>query len=896
MRRTLTFPLALAMAAIALAALGALGAPAQTQAQPPDESPCVPVFNKTVSPATVTLGDAVTIALYARAVCPTQAVTRHIVLVLDASGSMTGTPRAALIAGASRFVRDLDLPGNPGIRLGVVDFNDVARQLSPLTNDEGQVLDAIAQVGATGQTRIDLALLEALRVLRMGRGGANDILETLVLLTDGGNNAGCDAVRVAAAQVRGQGTLLLAIGLGADRDEACLRQVVGGPLDYFDAPSPAALEVVFQRVGDRILHVGLTRMIIKDTLPGYMQYVPESANPRQSAPDQPTDWLQWEPVWVPAEGLTFTFRAWPTSTGVLPTNLEAWGQLTDLYGRSRAWSFGVPSVEVIGDVATPATPGQSPCTVDAAMRAEPARVRVGEVVTVSHHVRVSCPHLPLSLVLVLDGSGFMLDQPHQRMVDAMQDLVRSLDLPGNPGTRIGVVEFNSAATTLAPLTNDRQAVLDAIARAGATDGSRIDRGILEAARLLRQGRQPGETDITEAVVVVSKGYADAGCGPVTMAAEQLRDQGILVMAVADCPNCDETCLEIAASPAYYFHLANMTAVREAVMRMQGRSPSVLARLVVSGLLSPDVTYVPGSASPTVSVDPFGGRAFAWSQLYVPLGDLTYTLQVRPTRGGTLATHEEASGQLTDWVDRVLAFRFAVPTIEVVDPNAPTATMTQTATPASTMSPDLPTPTPTAWSLCLPIAVRIRCVPRPVDLAVVLDTSPSMSEPVAAVARTKLEVGKQDALAVVRQLDLTKSRVAVIVAGSAAVTVHPLTGDLAEVERTIGGAALGNGSRLDLGLEAARAELLGAHRDAGRVPYILAVTDGRVDDPTFVIEAGDRVKVAGITLAVLAVGDDADVALLARVANAAQWVFRLPEEILLRLRGIACPPCTRGWTC
>jgi hypothetical protein len=79
-----------------------------------------------------------------------------------------------------------------------------------------------------------------------------------------------------------------------------------------------------------------------------MEYVPDSASPPQTAPDEPDRWLRWEDFFVPTGGATYTFKVKPFKTGSVPVNVEATGELTDNKGHSKSWLFDVPHVMVLG--------------------------------------------------------------------------------------------------------------------------------------------------------------------------------------------------------------------------------------------------------------------------------------------------------------------------------------------------------------------------------------------------------------------------------------------------------------------------------------------------------------------------------------------------------------------
>ena len=192
MRRFLTIAVAVAVLfGLGLALAPLLPANAAPQAAVPqqrgEESTCVPESNKVAYPNVLLLGEETNITLTVRALCAPEAFPLHIVLVLDASGSMAGQKNQELKAAVKQMVRQLDLGNRPLIQMGIVEFNTTANTLCQLTNDAGRLSSCANKVSANGGTAIDLGIREGLKVLTRGRPrDRSDVREIMVVLSDGG--------------------------------------------------------------------------------------------------------------------------------------------------------------------------------------------------------------------------------------------------------------------------------------------------------------------------------------------------------------------------------------------------------------------------------------------------------------------------------------------------------------------------------------------------------------------------------------------------------------------------------------------------------------------------------------------------------------------------------------
>jgi Ca-activated chloride channel homolog len=196
---------------------------------------------------------------------------REIMLAIDCSGSMATED----MGGASRLevvqiVAGHFIDRRQGDQIGLILFGTRPYLQTPLTTDIStvhQFLDE-AVVGIAGtQTAIGDAIGLAIKELRRRErtSGAPMRQSVLILLTDGGNDAGLIPPLEAARLAAQTGLRIFTIGVGAteeqslfgltvgnsDLDEGLLKKIAsitGG--EYFRASDPQALQAVYRRINE----------------------------------------------------------------------------------------------------------------------------------------------------------------------------------------------------------------------------------------------------------------------------------------------------------------------------------------------------------------------------------------------------------------------------------------------------------------------------------------------------------------------------------------------------------------------------------------------------------------------------------------------------------------------
>jgi uncharacterized protein YegL len=276
---------------------------------------CVVAVDHLAAPPVLLKGEEVELQIFIRPTC-TFTDSQHIVLVLDASGSMSGRPNLALKVAANTLLRQMDLVNHPERRIAVVAFNDFIRVSCPLTNDVDEATRCIQRVGANRGTRIDLGIDEGQKLLVDGRSrspGAH-IREFMLVLSDGANNRGCAPVTQSADAAKQSGAILGTICLGSGCDQTCMMRVATEPRFYALAPSQGALEPVFLRSFATFSEIALAKWRLTYHLSDKVDLVLDSTTPAADV-DNDQKRVIWEGTHMSSAGFTATLRVKPLVAG-----------------------------------------------------------------------------------------------------------------------------------------------------------------------------------------------------------------------------------------------------------------------------------------------------------------------------------------------------------------------------------------------------------------------------------------------------------------------------------------------------------------------------------------------------------------------------------------------------
>lgn len=565
-----------------------------------------------------------------------------------------------------------------------------------------------------------------------------------------------------------------------------------------------------------------------------------------------------------------------------------------------------------------------------------AAVRVCDPVTVTTRVRSHCPSGcddGVHVVLILNERPCCWGAPWEKgsAIGAVRALADAFpDVP----VRVGVVlyddESSRAAAPLLDVRTDVSRVRSAIERVqmyGSESGDFRGAG-RNALTIFAQGHTDSAGNrLRPCQVAVFFGYNVELLGSPEMMRKdaEIAALGRTLAAEAElvvgCLGAGEACTAVGRMPHEgRYQIPAPSSLQTNIPRftvdaVHSINPSAaVLRSDAWQLVSAGLSVVVGSASPAPAAVRAAGDAtrigWRWD---APAASEPQTVTFRlrplaegewPIAGSLVVTDTRMGAQVVpmDPVTLTVAGLCETPTSEPSPtrtpvPSPPPPTLAPTSAPSPTVK---PTPTPDPPAAYLPLALRERCTPekRRVDVALVLDASSSMGEPVPA-GGTKMDAARSAVLAFLDELHLADGDQAALVAfHDDAVLARELTDDRQALERGLAAIMTGRGTRIHLGIEIAQRELFGSRRRPDNTPAMVVLTDGRANpEPVdLAVAQAQAAKQAGITVFTIGLGGDVELDALERMASRSEYSYRAPtaDALAAIYRAIAVSiPCPSG---
>ena len=251
--------------------------------------------NKALSDDVIECGGSFKIKLSITAEPNISANPADIVLILDRSMSMAGSPLANLKSGARKFIDIIDESTDGakdghiggGSRIGIVSFSDTAVQNTQLITSVKDLKDAVDSLNAGGRTNHRDAFEKALALFDP----ASPNEKIMIMFTDGMTTVGGSAVPVTDA-AKAQGVIIYCIGLSGSGgiDVHALNDWASDPDSAYVTitPDDAELEKIFEDLAKNSAN----------TVPVMMPFASAYFQPREAG-DRPNV--------VPAGSVNFAF-------------------------------------------------------------------------------------------------------------------------------------------------------------------------------------------------------------------------------------------------------------------------------------------------------------------------------------------------------------------------------------------------------------------------------------------------------------------------------------------------------------------------------------------------------------------------------------------------------------
>lgn len=373
-------------------------------------------YNKQLTTSQISCGESFNIRLSLTAEPDITANPVDIVLLLDRSGSMSGSAIANLKNGAKAFIDIIyESTGGTngqiagGTHIGIVSFADVAAQDESLITDVNDLKSAVNGLTAGGSTNHADAFTKALALLQNST--ANE--RVMVMFTDGFTTAGGNPNTVATA-AKAQGVIIYAIGLSGNGgiDEQALEDWASDPSSSYVVitPDDAELEQIFKDLAENISNPGATNIVIRDTVLPCFTITALSSPTKGTATMLSGNTIEWriDELGVSgSEGATFEFTV--SHTGDCEGETEVNQSIS--YSDAEGNVVNFPSPRLIVECNTPIVePCPTPVDYTAVRCADTIEFDAGEIemqsqgriVMVNFTIRSVCPNKRVAVAVVLN--------------------------------------------------------------------------------------------------------------------------------------------------------------------------------------------------------------------------------------------------------------------------------------------------------------------------------------------------------------------------------------------------------------------------------------------------------------------------------------------------------------
>lgn len=373
--------------------------------------------NKELSTTHINCGDSFTIKLSLTAAPDIMTSPTDIVLILDRSQSMSGSPLANLKNGAKKFIDILDASTDPaqdghiggGSHIGIVSFSNTAVQNTQLITSVDDLKAAVDSLSAGGFTNHSDAFTKATELFNKTSTNA----KIMVMFTDGETTTGGNASPIAAA-AKAQGITIYIIGLSGNGgiDEKALNSWASSPASSYVAitPNDEELEDLFENLAENISKPGATDIVLTDTITSCFKITALSSPTKGTASLLNSNTLRWtiDKLGVDhSEGAVLEFTV--QHNGICSGTLKVNDSITYHDAEGNSAVFPDPDIDVDCEVVI--VPEECPKPVEItfegcqdAIEFDAGEVELeslGRILQLDVTLRNVCPHKRVALAVIL---------------------------------------------------------------------------------------------------------------------------------------------------------------------------------------------------------------------------------------------------------------------------------------------------------------------------------------------------------------------------------------------------------------------------------------------------------------------------------------------------------------
>ncbi len=280
--------------------------------------------------------------------------------------------------------------------------------------------------------------------------------------------------------------------------------------------------------------------------------------------------LAWTQPEMGFNGGAYGVAIEPQVGGTMPIADSLVAAFTDGWGQAQTLTFPIPQLEVIPPAETPtATPVPATQTP---LPPTPTPEPVAIYLPWTGNAACFPVKRRFDITLVVDVSSSMAEGSGEKLAAAkasMRGFIDNTDLRTNYD-RVAVVDFATEATVVQRMTDDRGALEAAVARIAARNGTRIDRGLTTATRVLAEQGRPGAGHV---IVLLSDGQQTIEPDTAYTAGAAARAAGITVYAVGLGEGADAALLaDVAGDAGRYFFAPDTGALAGIYAEIQASIP------------------------------------------------------------------------------------------------------------------------------------------------------------------------------------------------------------------------------------------------------------------------------------------------------------------------------------